>query len=133
MNPGLRRILGVGAGLGVALVLIFGVEAINGAIYPLPPGTDISNREALKAALTTLPVTALVIVLLGWFGAAVAGAYLAARVGGRIPGPAWVLGGLLLAVTILNLISVPHPVWFWIPAVLIWPPGIALGVTLALK
>ena len=133
MHPGFRRVLGGLAGLAVALGVIFAVEAVNGTIYPLPQGTIVSSRESMRAALATLPAMALVIVLVGWLIAAVAGAYVATKVAGKVPGPAWVLGGLLLAVTILNLMSVPHPVWFWFPAVLVWPPGIAAGVKLALR
>jgi hypothetical protein len=131
MPPALRRALAVLAGVGVAIGIVFAVEAINARIYPLPPGTDYSDPEQMRAVMTRLPRAALVIVLLGWGLATVVGAWIAARVAGRRQGPAWTVGVVLLAAAVFNLLELPHPFWFWVAGVALFLPAAWLGARLA--
>jgi hypothetical protein len=131
MPPALRRVLAVLAGLGVATGIVFAVEAINAKLYPMPPGTDFSDSEAMRAVMTRLPRAALLIVLLGWGVATVAGAWIAARVGGRRQGPAWTVGVVLLGAAVFNLLELPHPLWFWVVGVALFLPAAWLGGRLA--
>jgi hypothetical protein len=130
MPPALRRALAVLAGVGVAIGIVFAVEAINARIYPLP-GTDYSDPEQMRAVMTRLPRAALVIVLLGWGLATVVGAWIAARVAGRRQGPAWTVGVVLLAAAVFNLLELPHPFWFWVAGVALFLPAAWLGARLA--
>ena len=133
MNPTVRKALGVLAGLGVAIGIIFGVEGLNGVFFPLPPGTDISNPEAMKAVLAGLPTMALVVVLIGWALGSVLGGWVATAVGGRTRGPATVLGAILFLGALYNLYTIPHPAWFWVPGLLVWLPGVKLGEKLGTR
>jgi hypothetical protein len=121
----LMRTIGVVLlGVITAVVIVAVVEAINSRIYPLPAGVDPNNAKALKEVIATLPLGALLMVLLGWWLGALGGGWLAARLAGRLD----MLHGLVVAVIILsaaifNLLMLPHPIWFWVAAVL----GIPLG------
>lgn len=131
MSPPVRRALAVLAGVAVAIGIVFAVEELNSRLFPLPPGTDYSDPEALRAVMSRLPVMALVIVLGGWAGATVAGAWIAARVAGRRQGPAWTVGVVLLGAAVFNLLELPHPFWFWVAAVALFLPAAWLGGLLA--
>jgi len=125
-----RGFAAVMMGLVVAFVVSFGLELINSRIHPLPAGTDPHDPVALKAAIAGLPATALAGVLLGWFLAALAGSWVATRIARRDHRPAWFLGVLLLAAAIGNMLDIPHPVWFWAAALLLYPAGTMLGARL---
>jgi len=128
MPAGLRRLLAVFAGLGVALGITFAVEALTShLLFPLPPGTDPYDAESMKATMAPLPRA----VLLGWALSAVAGGWVAARVGGRPRQPARLVGVILLAVAIFRLSSFPHPTWFRVVGVLLFLPAAELGARLA--
>ncbi len=127
MNSWLRGFAAVMMGLIVAFAVTFGIEWINNRIYPLPSGTDYRDPAAMKAAITHLPAMALVGVLAGWFLAALSGAWVATRIARGDHRPAWFLGVLLVAAAIGNMLAIPHPVWFWVAALALYPMGIGLG------
>jgi len=111
--------------------IVFAVETISTKLYPLPPDTDFSDPDAMGAVMTRLPRAALLVVLLGWGLATVAGAWIAARVGGRRQGPAWTVGVVLLAAAVFNMLEIPHPLWFWVVGVALFLPAAWLGGRLA--
>lgn len=125
----LRSFAAVMMGLIVAFVVTFGIELINNRIHPLalPPGADYHDRSALNAAKAQLPATALVVVVLEWFLAALSGAWVATRIARGDHRPAWFLGVTLVAGAVRNLLEFPHPVWFWIAGLTFYALGIGLG------
>jgi hypothetical protein len=132
MGKFLRSLLAVVLGLIAAGLVIAAVEGIDSVVFPLPAGVDPSNRESLAAAMADVPVGALLLVLLGWCVGTFAGAWVAARVAGRAPLlHGLILGGLLLAVAVLNMLALPHPAWFWALALSVFLPAAYLGVRMA--
>ncbi len=123
-----RSLLGVVAGFLVAGLVIFLAALIGHKMYPLPPGVDPNDPEAMARVVRQLPVAAFLFVLVGWMAGAGAGAWVAERVSGsgaRWPGG--VVGGLVLAAAVYNLWARPHPVWFGIVA----PLAIVVSTVLA--
>jgi hypothetical protein len=115
MSPILGSTRAVVLGALVAVVLIALVEAVNGRLYPLPAGLDINNREAMSGYIATLPLTAFLVLLLGYALGALGGGYIAARLAPTRPmRHAGVIMILLVLASLLNLRSVEHPVWFWV-------------------
>jgi hypothetical protein len=131
MSPTVRRALAVLAGLGVAIGLIFAIEGINVLLHPLPSGIDPRDADALKAVMGQWPASALLIVLLGWGLGAFAGGRVAARVGGAKAGPARAVGLVLLVAAIYNMLTIPHPLWFWVLGILLIVPAAELGARVA--
>ena len=129
-NSWLRGLAAVVMGLVVAFVVTFGVEWVNTLLYPLAPGTDPRNQAAMRAAMARLPPAALVLVLAGWFLAAVSSAWMATRIARGDHRPAWFLGVLLVAAAVGNLLTLPHPAWFWVAGLALYPVGIGLGARL---
>ncbi|HEV8197381.1 MAG TPA: hypothetical protein VGP87_12115 [Gemmatimonadales bacterium] len=130
MTGWLRGLAAVVMGLVVGFVVTFGIEWINNLMFPLAPGTDPRNADAMRAAIAALPAPALLVVLLGWFLAALSGAWVATRIARGDHRPAWVLGVLLVTAAIGNLLAIPHPVWFWIAGLALYPVGVGLGARL---
>jgi hypothetical protein len=130
MHPLIRLLAAVLMGLIVAFAITFGIEFVNSQIFPLPEGTDYRDAVAMRAALATLPPEALIGVLIGWFIAAIAGAWVAVRIARGDRRPAWVLGLLLLVAAIANMTLFPHPVWFWVIGIALYPVAIMMGIRL---
>jgi hypothetical protein len=132
MGQIVRSVLGVLAGILLGMVLMMGIEFVGHLLYPLPPGVDASDFEALKALLPTLPVGALLLVLLGWTVAPLAGGFAAAWVARRAPvAHALVVGLFFLAGGIAMLVMMPHPLWFAVAGVAVFLPAAYAGSRLA--
>jgi hypothetical protein len=133
MHPLARWVGAIVLGLIVAFAVTFGIELVNSQIFPLPPGTDYRDASAMRAAMAALPERALILVLVGWFAAAVAGSWVAVRVAQGDRKPAWVLGALLMIAAVANMRLFPHPIWFWVIGIVLYPVAIMVGVGLGTK
>jgi len=108
-----RNVAAAITGIVTAFVLIMLIEKLGHSIYPPPPDIDFSDPEAMRPYIATLPFLALLFPMIAWVVATFAGTVLACKIGTANPlAFAAVVGGLVLAGTIANLIVIPHPVWF---------------------
>jgi hypothetical protein len=123
-----RSFLAVLMGLFFGGCLIYIVQAIGSQIFPLPPGVDPLNRESLRAAMANLPLGAFLFVLFSWLVGTLAGSWLATR---RAPTQPLLHGGIvgafLFAGSVMTLISLPHPIWFWVAAIALVPAASYVG------
>ncbi|HEV7429194.1 MAG TPA: hypothetical protein VGQ46_22800 [Thermoanaerobaculia bacterium] len=115
----LRRVRAVIAGMLAAFALVASAEAIAHNIYPPPPGMNNQNMTQVKAYIATLPLSAMLVVLIGWLIATFVATWLAARIAGT-PIPAYIVGALLLCARIANAFMIPQPVWFSIASFVIY-------------
>lgn len=110
-----RSILAVLGGGLVCGIVVFAVEALSSRMFPLPPGIDLKDPEAVLTAVAQLPPGAFLFALLAWFLGVFAGAWVAARLA---PGSPFVHGmvvtGLVLASAVVNMAMLPHPSWMWV-------------------
>lgn len=129
-----RKILAVVAGVILAGVVTFAVQKIGHQVYPPPENLDTKNMEAMKAYIATLPVGALLFVLLSYIVGSSAGGWLAAKIvrTSQIHLPLTV-GGIQLLFGIMNLVTIPHPVWFAIASVIVFLPAAYFGGKLGAK
>jgi hypothetical protein len=113
-----RAIVAVIAGLVSAFIVILVIELLGAMIVPAGVAPSLKDEEAMRAYLMTLPLSAYAFVIASYlFGSAAGGIVTARTVGNRASRAVWIVGGLLLAVTIANLVRIPHPLWFSIVAV----------------
>ena len=104
-------------GIIVAIALIAVVQMIGHNLYPPPPGTDFEDPAAVRALIEQAPVGALLFVIASYVIGTFGGGFIAGLIGRDAPSMhAMIVGGFVLAGTFLNLVSIPHPVWFQITA-----------------
>jgi hypothetical protein len=121
-------VIPVWAGSLVAGLLVWVMELLGSLIYPSLSGMSSDDPAAVKAAMANLPAGALILVLLGWIVGTFAGAWITAQRAERAPiGHGLVLGGFFLVGAIVNMLMIPHPIWFWIAALAILLPSAWLG------
>jgi disulfide bond formation protein DsbB len=128
----LRDVGAIVAGLAVAFGAIMAIQMIGHAIWAPPDDIDWNDVEAARTYISQLPFLALLFPIASYFVGAVAGPFVAGKIGTARPAVfAGVIGLVLLAATIANLIQIPHPYWFSglaLAAVLV---GIWLGLQLS--
>ena len=126
----LRDVGAVVAGLAVSVAVIMAVQMVGHAIWPPPEGLDWNDTEVVRTYASQLPFLALLFPIVSYFLGALAGPYVACRIGTLKPLVfVGIIGIVLLAFTIANLIQIPHPVWFSVLAV----AAVLIGGWLALQ
>jgi len=136
MRSALRTIAAVILGFIVASIVMMILESINGRVlHPdlAKAAEGIKDRESMRALLASAPVTAFLVVLLGWILGGISGGWVAVRVAGRSSLRAGLVVGVLLTLAgIANNLMLPPPLWFWVVSMLVLLPSATLGARLAL-
>jgi len=108
----LRLILGIVAGLVVGVALVWGLQMLGHAIWPLPAGVDTHDPEQVKGLIGKMPVMAVAWVAMAYGLAAFGGASVANIVAQGRLAAGWVVVGVLFAMSVATMFMIPHPFWF---------------------
>lgn len=106
----MRQLRGVVAVLVVVVaggLVVLGVEALSGRVYPLPPGADLSDPQALGAAITSMPAGAFALLLAGWALAAFLVGWIAARLT-RVAWGAWTMWFSVIAPAVIPSLNLSN-------------------------
>jgi hypothetical protein len=123
----MRFTLGTVIGIVVAFAVLMGIELLSHALYPPPDAIRVAIEKHDYAAMRSLvkdyfpkaPLMALVLIPVAWVAGTFLGALAATGISrGRSIVPAIIVGGLILAGTIANLMMIPHPLWMTLAGVL---------------
>ena len=106
-----RTILGILAGLVVAWLAMTICEFASLFLHRPPAGLDLRDPQALAAHIAAAPLSAMLVVVIGWALAAFVGGWVAARITRHRLVAALVIGVLVLAGVIANNAMIPHPLW----------------------
>jgi len=127
----IRSVAAVGAGLASAFVVIMLVETVGHTIFPPPTGYDPMTPEGMTAIVAQMSPAALLFVLLAYVCGGMTGGVVAVRVsGGERLAEALVVGAVLTVGTLLNVLTIPHPVWMSGASVSVQLPAVWLGARL---
>lgn len=129
----MRNVLAVIAGVITGGVITMIAEAISHQLYP-PPVLVEFDLTPLKEFLNSLPPEAWAILIFGWllaaFGAGLVSALIAKANWKRA---SLITGGILLAFSIVNFITIPHPIWVMAITALVYLPAAYSGGKLVAK
>ena len=120
MNPILKNILAVVAGIIFGGVLNMGIIQISSAIIPPPDGVDLTTMEGLKAGMHLFkPINFLMPFIAHSLGT-LTGAFLTTiiAVNHKIK-LALIIGAFFMIGGIINILILPSPLWFTIIDLLI--------------
>ena len=118
----MRKFLGLFLGLIAGFVVVALVEGISSLLYSRPANLDFTDRSAVREFVSTLPIGAFLIVL----AAHALGTFTAAFTSIAIVGRRWffgplALGVLLMVAGLINMALIPHPFWFAMVDVMLYP------------
>jgi MFS family permease len=124
-----RSVLSVVIGLVIGVTIIGVVESIGHRMYPPPADLDVSSSAALKEWMKQAPPGHFVMVLVAWYlgtstGAGV-GAYMASEYRWR---HGWIVAGILMLCGIIMLFMYPHPGWFTLATLVVFPVAATVGM-----
>ena len=113
MNPILKNILAIIAGIIIGSVVNMGIIMISGSIIPPPNGADVTTSEGLKASMHLFQPKHFVLPFLahslGTFSGALIAAIIAANHKMKF---ALGIGVFFLAGGIASVFMLPSPTWF---------------------
>lgn len=113
MNPTLKNILAIIAGILVGSAVNMAIIMISGSIIPPPEGADVTTTEGLKASMHLFQPIHFVFPFLahalGTFAGALVAAIIAASHKMKF---ALGIGGFFLAGGIASVFMLPSPTWF---------------------
>ena len=113
MNPIVKNILAVIAGLVVGSIVNMGFIMLSGSIIPPPEGADLTTVEGLKASMHLMEPKHFIFPFLAHAVGTLVGAFLAAKLAAdRKMRFAMVIGIVFLAGGIANVFMLPSPTWF---------------------
>lgn len=114
MKEVVRNTLAAMAGAITGIVLISLIQLLSARLYPLPEGINPADKAAMGEFMRTLPAGAFLLVLLsyllGIFGGTLVAGKLSLSHGRR---QAVMVAVLFALASLMNLLSFPHPAWFW--------------------
>lgn len=102
------------------------IELLSHAVYPPPPDLDPMDLDQLRVHISQLPAGALLFIIAAY----VVGSVVAGWVAGKITRSmtcVLVAGGLLMVTGVVNVVLIPHPVWFTLASVVVFLPCAWLG------
>ena len=118
MSESLRKLCAVLTGVIVSLLVVSGIESIGHIVYPPPGVMDLSDSVMLRKYVSTLPVGAFVFVLVAWVFGTVLGGMVACVIARKRPRVySRIIGGVMLLLSTMNMLYIPHPLWFSVIAV----------------
>lgn len=135
MNPILRNVLAVVAGIAVGASVNMGIITISGSIIPPPDGADVTTMEGLKATMHLFEPKHFLMPFLAHALGTLVGALIAALIAAshklRL---ALAIGVVFLAGGIQMVMALPSPLWFSITDIIgAYIPMAYLGAKLAMK
>jgi hypothetical protein len=127
-----RSILAVLLGTLAAGVSVALIEGITSTVNGRPASVMPSDPASMQAYMRQIPASALVFVLLAWTVGSFVGGWVSASLAPRAPLTHAITFGLVfIAIALVNLMSFPHPLWFWVAGLGVVLPAAEIGACIA--
>jgi hypothetical protein len=113
MNPTIKNIVAVVAGIFIGAIVNMGLILVSGSIIPPPDGADVTTTEGLKASMHLFEARHYLFPFLAHALGTLVGALLAARIAASHKKIfALSIGGLFFIGGAINAFTLPAPTWF---------------------
>lgn len=108
----MRTFLATLSGLIIGGIVIWVLEILGHILFPLPFKVDPTNLEQLRNLMFQVPLGALIALAVAHIVGVAVGMTFAKFIDKGNTMPLYIIGGLFLLSTGINLMAIPHPVWF---------------------
>lgn len=130
----LRTVLGIFVGLVCGVLIIAGWEGFVHKIFPRPGNLNFADKEAVNALMQQMPLSAYWLILVGYVFAAFGGGAVATAIHQlKKILPAMVVAGLLMLAAAANFVMLPHPMWFIVASMIVYPMFAFIGAAMVLR
>jgi len=125
-----RSIIAVIVGMVVGMAANMALILLNMKLFPGPEGLEFNDTRAMRAYVDSLPQVAFLLPMVAHLSQALLGGWIAARLGASRPLLlAMVVALLTLIGGVMNMMSLPGPVWMWLEIPLYMVAGYVAGTT----
>lgn len=131
MQPISRRAFAVTIGIVVGMVANMAIVQLGMSIYPPPQGFDPNDAATMASWVSTMSTSQLLFPFVAHIAQGVVGS-LAGGYTNRDTAlrTGTLVGGITALFCMLNLMLVPHPMWFWLELPIVLGFGWGIGTLL---
>ena len=108
----MKTFLAIAAGLFTSIIAIQVLEYLGHVLFPLPFKLDINNIEDWKMMMSQIPIISLISVIVAHGIGLLFGFAVSRLVEKESSTPLYVITSVLILLSVVNLVSIPHPAWF---------------------
>ncbi|MCA0131998.1 hypothetical protein [Winogradskyella alexanderae] len=124
----MKNILATIVGFIVASITVYIFETLIGhSLFPLPEGGNPMDMEWIKNNMDQIPMGSKIFVVIAHFAGIVVGMLVAAMISKKSLVPSYIVGALMLAATMFNIVMLPKELWFTLSDGLFAIAGFLLG------
>lgn len=132
MNPTLKNTMIVILAIVAGMIAMMLGHRVSNVILPPPDGFDVSNMESFIANAGKLTTGHWLLALLSHaFGPLVSGFIVARFVVSHHRQLLWIVALAWIIAGVLNLMAIPHPLWFKIADIMVYIPMTFIGAKLS--
>ncbi|NNK83165.1 MAG: hypothetical protein HKO92_08570 [Flavobacteriaceae bacterium] len=128
----MKQVLATIVGLIAASATVFIVEKIGHTIFPMPDFIDSSNMESIKSNIESIPKGNMVFVAIAHGLGILVGMFVAGIIAKTSMIPSYIVGGLMVIISIAYYFLIPSPTWFVVVDLASIITGFIVGKKLAL-
>ena len=130
----MKNVLATIVGFIVASATVYVIESLIGHnFFPLPDGANPMDMEWLKNNMDQIPIGSKIFVVIAHLIGPITGMYVAAKISKTSMVPSYIVGGLMIAATLFNILMLPKELWFTLTDAILVIVGFLIGKTLAKK
>lgn len=130
----MKNVLATLLGLITASVTVYILETLIGHnLFPLPEGADPMDINWIKNNMDLIPLGSKLFIVIAHFAGIIAGMFVAAKISNKSMIPSYIVGGIMLAATLFNIVMLPKELWFSLSDGLLAIIAFVLGKSLAAK
>ncbi len=129
MSPTVKNLIAVIAALAAGGLVVYGFEYLIHVLFPYPGDIDLTSQDSLKSYMYDVSDGSLALLILAHgFGAFTSG-WVIGKLGVQNKHFLGLITGLILTLSgVLNLVVLPHPIWFSIADTCVFLPLTLLGL-----
>lgn len=128
----MKKILSVLAGIFSAFAVMMIFEFTNSLLFPFPADLNTQSLEQVRAFAAHMPLSALILVALGWMIGSTLGGFLSTKLSkSKSAQPALTVGIVLTLLGAFNAWMIQNPLWFHVGGLTIFIIFSFIGYRLA--
>lgn len=108
----MRNVLATIVGLIAAFTSIFLIEKLGHTLFPMPESIDPNSMKSIKNNIHLIPKGNMAFVALAHGVGVLAGMFVAGLISKTGIIPAYIVGGLMVIISIMYYFFIPSPTWF---------------------
>jgi hypothetical protein len=129
-----RNVIALITGMVLSIMAIFSIQMVNYQLFPLPSDLDPNDMASMTKHAATLPALAHWIVIISHIVGCIVGGYIISKIADHsLDKLSLGFGFFLMILGFVNIIRMPHPLWFSILDMLVYLPSAYLGYLIARK